>query len=204
MSPVCPSVPPGAVPADEDLARGSSRATTTVWPPPITAGRRWCRRSRGAVSATPARPRTSPSRCSWACGAAGTATERGAMGAWIVGIARRRIADALSARTRRADLVTSAGTALALADHPGRTHPEAASTVYWSAPSSPGCPHPSGRSSTWPSTRTSPRPRSRNAPACPSARSRATPGGRCDGCAAAWTRSFAPLSAPPPLHIKGK
>ena len=50
----------------------------------------------------------------------------GAMGAWIVGIARRRIADALSVRTRRTDLATSAGTALALADRPGRTHPEAA------------------------------------------------------------------------------
>ncbi|WP_055711421.1 sigma-70 family RNA polymerase sigma factor, partial [Streptomyces torulosus] len=45
--------------------------------------------------------------------------ERGAVGAWIVGITRRRIADALSARTRRADLAASAGTALVLAGRPG-------------------------------------------------------------------------------------
>ncbi|MFD4561114.1 sigma-70 family RNA polymerase sigma factor [Streptomyces sp. NPDC058469] len=42
--------------------------------------------------------------------------ERGAIGGWIVGIARRRIADALSARTRRLRLVTAAGSSPALAD----------------------------------------------------------------------------------------
>ncbi|MET7685825.1 sigma-70 family RNA polymerase sigma factor [Streptomyces sp. NPDC005423] len=42
-------------------------------------------------------------------GRAGYRPERGALGAWIVGITRRRIADALSARTRRGDLLTSTG-----------------------------------------------------------------------------------------------
>ncbi|MFE7763185.1 sigma-70 family RNA polymerase sigma factor [Streptomyces sp. NPDC057438] len=57
----------------------------------------------------------------------GYRSERGAMGAWIVGIARRRIADALSARTRRADLVTSAGVALTLVGgQSDRACPEAA------------------------------------------------------------------------------
>ncbi|MFJ3234322.1 sigma-70 family RNA polymerase sigma factor [Streptomyces sp. NPDC086787] len=38
--------------------------------------------------------------------------ERGPLGAWIVGIARRGIADALAARTRRGELVAAAGSAL--------------------------------------------------------------------------------------------
>ncbi|MCF3134909.1 sigma-70 family RNA polymerase sigma factor [Streptomyces olivochromogenes] len=42
--------------------------------------------------------------------------ERGPLGAWIVGITRRRIADALTARTRRGDLVTAAGSALGTGD----------------------------------------------------------------------------------------
>ncbi|MER6347155.1 sigma-70 family RNA polymerase sigma factor [Streptomyces sp. NPDC001595] len=51
--------------------------------------------------------------------------ERGTVAGWIVGITRRRIADALSARTRRLDLLASAGSALLLAD-PGAERPEAA------------------------------------------------------------------------------
>ncbi|MFG2122557.1 sigma-70 family RNA polymerase sigma factor [Streptomyces sp. NPDC048710] len=42
--------------------------------------------------------------------------ERGPLGGWIVGITRRKIADALSARTRRSDLVAAAGSALSLVD----------------------------------------------------------------------------------------
>ena len=38
--------------------------------------------------------------------------DRGAVPAWLVGITRRKIADTLSARTRRAELVAAAGTAL--------------------------------------------------------------------------------------------
>ncbi|MFF5499304.1 sigma-70 family RNA polymerase sigma factor [Streptomyces aquilus] len=44
-------------------------------------------------------------------GRGGFRPERGAIGGWIVGITRRRIADALSARTRRADLVAAVGSA---------------------------------------------------------------------------------------------
>ncbi|MCX4231666.1 sigma-70 family RNA polymerase sigma factor [Streptomyces sp. A15ISP2-DRY2] len=50
--------------------------------------------------------------------------ERGAIAGWIVGITKRKIADALAARTRRAELVASAGAVLALAD-PVAERPEA-------------------------------------------------------------------------------
>ncbi|MFI6035890.1 sigma-70 family RNA polymerase sigma factor [Streptomyces sp. NPDC051315] len=56
-------------------------------------------------------------------GHAGYRPERGTVGGWIVGITRRKIADALAARTRRRELVASAGSVLALAD-PGRDRPE--------------------------------------------------------------------------------
>ncbi|MFD9389930.1 RNA polymerase sigma factor [Streptomyces sp. NPDC060000] len=49
-------------------------------------------------------------------GRAGYRPERGALGGWIVGITRRKIADALTARTRRQELVASAGAWLALRD----------------------------------------------------------------------------------------
>ncbi|MFH8935755.1 sigma-70 family RNA polymerase sigma factor [Streptomyces griseosporeus] len=51
--------------------------------------------------------------------------ERGALPGWIVGITRRRIADALAARTRRGDLLAAAGADLALAE-PAAERPEAA------------------------------------------------------------------------------
>jgi RNA polymerase sigma-70 factor (ECF subfamily) len=51
--------------------------------------------------------------------------ERGAIAGWIIGIAKRKIADALAARTRRAELVASAGAVLLLAD-PASGRPEAA------------------------------------------------------------------------------
>ncbi|MDN3024278.1 sigma-70 family RNA polymerase sigma factor [Streptomyces sp. S.PB5] len=56
-------------------------------------------------------------------GRAGFRPERGTIGGWIVGITRRKIADALTARTRRADLLAAAGSSLALAD-PAAGHPE--------------------------------------------------------------------------------
>lgn len=58
-------------------------------------------------------------------GRQGFRPERGAIGGWIVGIARRRIADALSARTRRLRLVAAAGSSLAL-DDPAARKPESA------------------------------------------------------------------------------
>ncbi|MEU6982161.1 sigma-70 family RNA polymerase sigma factor [Streptomyces sp. NPDC046324] len=45
-------------------------------------------------------------------GRAGYRPERGPVPAWLVGIARRKIADALSARTRRTALIAAAGAAL--------------------------------------------------------------------------------------------
>ncbi|WP_037683612.1 sigma-70 family RNA polymerase sigma factor [Streptomyces griseus] len=59
------------------------------------------------------------------CGRRGYRPERGTIAGWIVGIARRKIADALSARSRRGELATWAGSALALTD-PQRGRPEAA------------------------------------------------------------------------------
>ncbi|MDX3310982.1 sigma-70 family RNA polymerase sigma factor [Streptomyces sp. ME08-AFT2] len=58
-------------------------------------------------------------------GRAGFAPERGASGAWPVGITRRKIADALSARTRRAELVAAAGARLSVRSADRDTQPEA-------------------------------------------------------------------------------
>ncbi|MEV7320873.1 sigma-70 family RNA polymerase sigma factor [Streptomyces sp. NPDC093970] len=58
-------------------------------------------------------------------GRLGFRPERGSFGCWITGITRRKIADALTARTRRLALVASAGSSLALAD-PAARQPEAA------------------------------------------------------------------------------
>ncbi|MHC3469946.1 sigma-70 family RNA polymerase sigma factor [Streptomyces sp. 7R007] len=58
-------------------------------------------------------------------GRRGFSPERGTLGGWIVGITRRKIADALSARTRRLALVTSAGSSLTLSD-PEAEQPDAA------------------------------------------------------------------------------
>ncbi|MFE1441435.1 sigma-70 family RNA polymerase sigma factor [Streptomyces sp. NPDC058739] len=58
-------------------------------------------------------------------GRSGFAPQRGALGAWLVGITRRKIADALSARTRRAELVAAAGTRLALEPAGRQEQPEA-------------------------------------------------------------------------------
>ncbi|MET7451858.1 sigma-70 family RNA polymerase sigma factor [Streptomyces sp. NPDC005574] len=47
-------------------------------------------------------------------GRGGFAPERGALSAWLVGITRRKIADALSARARRAELVAAAGSRMSV------------------------------------------------------------------------------------------
>ncbi|MGI5451995.1 sigma-70 family RNA polymerase sigma factor [Streptomyces sp. CA-249302] len=57
-------------------------------------------------------------------GGAGYRPERGTFAGWLVGITRRKVADALSARTRRRELLGAAGSALLLAD-PGPGRPEA-------------------------------------------------------------------------------
>ncbi|MFD6973370.1 sigma-70 family RNA polymerase sigma factor [Streptomyces sp. NPDC059979] len=51
-------------------------------------------------------------------GRAGYRPERGPFPGWLVGITRRKIADALTARTRRLDLVAAAGAALPPAGEP--------------------------------------------------------------------------------------
>jgi len=56
-------------------------------------------------------------------GRRGFRPERGTIGGWIVGITRRGIADALSARTRRLHLVAAAASSLALAE-PAARKPE--------------------------------------------------------------------------------
>ncbi|MER5529214.1 sigma-70 family RNA polymerase sigma factor [Streptomyces sp. NPDC002677] len=58
-------------------------------------------------------------------GRRGFCPERGSIGGWITGITRRKIADALAARTRRLAVIASAGSALALAD-PTARQPDAA------------------------------------------------------------------------------
>ncbi|MDG9727723.1 RNA polymerase sigma factor [Streptomyces sp. DH41] len=50
---------------------------------------------------------------------------RGVLAGWLVGIARRKIADALIARTRRADLVAAAGARLARTPYDPAVRPEA-------------------------------------------------------------------------------
>ncbi|MFF3890378.1 RNA polymerase sigma factor [Streptomyces sp. NPDC001914] len=51
--------------------------------------------------------------------------ERGAMGAWLVGITRRKIADALSARTRRTEIAAAAGGMMSLDAGGQNAQPEA-------------------------------------------------------------------------------
>lgn len=57
-------------------------------------------------------------------GRAGFTPERGNLPAWLVGIARRKIADALSARTRRNELVAAAGARLLLVADTQDARPE--------------------------------------------------------------------------------
>ncbi|MER6630330.1 sigma-70 family RNA polymerase sigma factor [Streptomyces sp. NPDC000987] len=59
-------------------------------------------------------------------GRAGFVPGRGTLPAWLVGIARRKIADALSARTRRTELVAAAGARLLLTIPDQGVRPEAA------------------------------------------------------------------------------
>ncbi|OIJ65443.1 RNA polymerase subunit sigma-24 [Streptomyces mangrovisoli] len=59
-------------------------------------------------------------------GRAGFVPERGTLPGWLVGIARRKIADALSARTRRTELVAAAGARLLVTAPDREVRPEAA------------------------------------------------------------------------------
>jgi RNA polymerase sigma-70 factor (ECF subfamily) len=59
-------------------------------------------------------------------GRAGFRPERGALSAWLVGITRRKIADALEARSRRAALVATAGSLLTVGAGQGAADPQSA------------------------------------------------------------------------------
>lgn len=59
-------------------------------------------------------------------GRGGYAPERGTFPAWLVGITRRKVADALAARTRRAELATAAAGLLPSPGERGGGDPEAA------------------------------------------------------------------------------
>lgn len=122
MSPVCTGGPPAtAATATDELTRGLAAGDETSL---AAAYERWsalvhalARRSLGDTAE--AEDVTQQVFLGVWRGRHGYRPERGAVGAWIVGITRRRIADALSARTRRADLAASAGTALVPAGRPG-------------------------------------------------------------------------------------
>ena len=64
-------------------------------------------------------------------GRAGYAPRRGALGAWLVGITRRKIADALAARTRRTELVAAAGARMAGAPVNRDTLPDTVLDRVW-------------------------------------------------------------------------
>jgi RNA polymerase sigma-70 factor (ECF subfamily) len=78
-------------------------------------------------------------------GRRGFRPERGTVGGWIVGITRRGIADALSARTRRLHLVAAAGPSLVLAE-PAARKPRRPSIASSSCTSRPDCPRPNSGS----------------------------------------------------------
>lgn len=113
-----PAEPP---PGDEDLARGLAEGDERC----LTAAyRRWsplvhtlARRSLG--DAREAEDVTQQVFIGVWRGRRGYRPERGTLAGWIAGIARRKIADALQARSRRSDLLVSAGDRLALAPHTG-------------------------------------------------------------------------------------
>ncbi|WP_371667289.1 sigma-70 family RNA polymerase sigma factor [Streptomyces sp. NBC_00289] len=58
-------------------------------------------------------------------GRGGFVPERGTLSAWLVGITRRKIADALSARTRRAELVAAAGSLMSVHVQENDSQPDA-------------------------------------------------------------------------------
>jgi RNA polymerase sigma-70 factor (ECF subfamily) len=129
--PCAPAAPPaGTAPArttvaecltDEELARGLAAGDEACL---VAAYRRWsalvhalARRSLGDTGE--AEDVTQQVFLGVWRGRAGYRPERGTVGGWIVGITRRKIADALAARTRRAELVASAASVLVLTDQGG-------------------------------------------------------------------------------------
>ncbi|MFF1509780.1 sigma-70 family RNA polymerase sigma factor [Streptomyces sp. NPDC058326] len=111
-SPVAP-VGPDAL-SDEALGEGLVRGDERCL---ALAHRRWSRLVHTLAARALGDPREAEDvtqqvfLAAWR-GRAGYRPERGPLPAWLVGITRRKTADALTARTRRLDLVAAAGAAL--------------------------------------------------------------------------------------------
>ncbi|MEU1074714.1 MULTISPECIES: sigma-70 family RNA polymerase sigma factor [unclassified Streptomyces] len=124
--------PPSEVPAqgvlgDEELAEGFARGEEACL---VAAHQRWSAMvyrlaQRALDDAREAEDVTqSVFLAAWR-GRSTYAPARGVLAGWLVGITRRKIADTLSARTRRAELVSAAGAVLAQHEHDPGARPEA-------------------------------------------------------------------------------
>ncbi|WP_030765430.1 sigma-70 family RNA polymerase sigma factor [Streptomyces sp. NRRL F-2664] len=119
-STVQPSPAAGDLLLDHEVAEGFVRGDEQC----LTAAyRRWGGLVQSLASRTLGDPREAEDisqqvfLAAWR-GRAGYRPERGAFPGWLVGITRRKIADALADRTRRLALVTAAGAALPPPDEP--------------------------------------------------------------------------------------
>jgi RNA polymerase sigma-70 factor (ECF subfamily) len=111
-----PPVPVEDGPGDEELARGLVEGDEACL---AAAYHRWSAlvhglAARSLVDVREAEDVTQQVFLGVWRGRHGYRPERGAMAGWIVGIARRKIADALTARTRRLDLLASVASATPL------------------------------------------------------------------------------------------
>ncbi|MEU6762418.1 sigma-70 family RNA polymerase sigma factor [Streptomyces sp. NPDC046853] len=124
-----PVPPAGPTAPDEELAHGLISADEQAF---AAIYRRWSPRihSMAARSLGDAREAEDVTQqvflAAWR-GRTGFHPERGPLGAWLVGITRRKIVDTLAARTRRLHLIEAAGRAADAA--PGDRRPEAADRV---------------------------------------------------------------------------
>lgn len=121
-SPVPPDPPAGfapAGPADEEIAAGLVRGDAYCL---ALAYRRWGHLVQALAARTTGDPREAEDitqqvfLAAWR-GRAGYRPERGPLPAWLLGIARRKTADALTSRTRRLRLVAAAGETLPREEH---------------------------------------------------------------------------------------